>query len=68
MVNENWKNKIHKQRKENNRTAILQLNPPNIKEPKKYTNPIYKNIPFHILNLQRKNRKIQKDFMKIYTD
>ena len=28
--------------KKKDRIAILQLNPSNIKEPKKYTNPIYK--------------------------
>ena len=30
-VNEKWKNNKHKQWKENNNTAILHLNPPNIK-------------------------------------
>ena len=44
IVNEKWKNNIHKQWKENVRICILQLNPPDIKEPKKYTNPIYKKI------------------------
>ena len=34
LVNEKWKNNIHKQWKENDRIAILQLHPPNIKEPK----------------------------------
>ena len=33
---------IHKQWKEKDRIVILQLNPPNTKEPKEYTNPIYK--------------------------
>ena len=42
IVNEKWKNNIHNQWKENDRIAILQFNPPNIKEPIKYTNRIYK--------------------------
>ena len=42
IVNEKWKNNIHNQWKENDRIAILQFNPPNIKEPIKYTNQIYK--------------------------
>ena len=36
LVNEKWKNNIHKQWKENDRIAILQLHLPNIKEPKIY--------------------------------
>ena len=42
IVNEKWKNNMHNQWKENDRIAILQFNPPNIKEPIKYTNRIYK--------------------------
>ena len=34
LRNEKWKNNIHKQWKENDRITILQLHPPNIKEPK----------------------------------
>ena len=42
IVNEKWKNNIHNKWKGNDRIPILHLSPPNIKEPKKYTNPIYK--------------------------
>ena len=52
-----WKNNIHKQWKENDRIGILQLNPPNITEPKKYTNPIYKKAK--LVKRLRMKRKIE---------
>ena len=42
IVNEKWKNNIHKQWGKNDGIAIIQFNLPKIKERKKYANPICK--------------------------
>lgn len=65
IVNEKWKNNIHKQWKEDDRIAILQLNPPDVKEPKKYTNPINKKKLANELRMKLKKKNNNRNMITI---
>ena len=65
IVNEKWKNNIHKQWKEDDKIAILQLNPPDVKEPKKYTKTINKKKLANELRMKLKKKNNNRNMITI---